>query len=133
MSVRVNEFFCFEYSTKDLPGLGVGVSLVAGGVDGMVHGAVEVAEHQAMLGISGIDYSVGGVPKFWAVVGLCVNGKYVYFGQVGENKCEEQGVFIAICLGIYYFATAALTKWYNYTMQQGGETVSGRTPKKVLW
>ena len=62
MSVRVNEFFCFEYSTKDLPG--VGVSLVAGGVDGMVHGAVEVAEHQSMLGISSINYGVGLLPKF---------------------------------------------------------------------
>ena len=62
MSVRVNEFFCFEYFTKDLPG--VGVSLLAGGVVGMVHGAVEVAEHQAILAISGIDYSVGGAPQF---------------------------------------------------------------------
>ena len=76
----------------------------------MFHGAVEVAEHQAMLGISGIDYGVGVVPKFWTVIEGGANGEYVYFGQVGENKCEEQGVFIAICLGIYYFAATTLNK-----------------------
>ena len=60
--------------------------------------------------MASINYGVGVLPKFWAVIGGGVNGEYVYFGQVGENKCEEQGVFIAICLAIYYFATTALKK-----------------------
>ena len=96
----------------------------------MIHGAVEVSEHQAMLGIASINYGVGFVPKFWAVIGWGVNGKYVYFGQVGENKCEEQGVFIAICLGIYYFAATTLKKKYNDPTQQGGETVCRITPQE---
>ena len=110
MSVGVNEFFCFKYSTKDLPGLGVGVSLVAGGVDGVVHGAVIVPNHQTVLGIAGIKYVMGIVPKFRAVSRGGVNGKYVYFSQVWEDKCKEQVVFINICMGIYYFTATTLQK-----------------------